>query len=62
MSDLREKFYTAVPLIENQMYDEVVKSGYYRASPQSTRRRWTGIGILLTIVAALSAGFLLVCD
>ncbi|TMC60577.1 MAG: DUF2207 domain-containing protein, partial [Chloroflexi bacterium] len=49
LDDLREKFYTAIPIIESQMYDEVVQSGYYRASPQSTRRVWTGVGIAFTI-------------
>ncbi|MCA1552922.1 MAG: DUF2207 domain-containing protein, partial [Chloroflexi bacterium] len=53
LSDLREKFYSAVPIIESQMYDEVVSSGFYRSNPQTTRRVWTGIGVGLVIIAAI---------
>ena len=35
------------------MYDEVATAGFYHESPQATRRRWTGIGILALIAVAL---------
>jgi uncharacterized membrane protein YgcG len=45
MADLRAKFYTYVPQLQQQLYDEVVQAGYYPANPNSTRRKWMGLGI-----------------
>ena len=56
MSALRNKFYTAVPKIQDQIYKETVTRKYFRASPSKTRKRYTGLGVGLLIVAG-AAGF-----
>ena len=58
MSALRNKFYTAVPKIQRQIYDEAVKRGYFQASPDKVRKRYLAIGIGLLVVSGI-AGFCL---
>jgi uncharacterized membrane protein YgcG len=53
MSDLREKFYTAIPGLNNQLYDELVKAGFFPRSPETTRRMWGGVGLAGLVVAGV---------
>ncbi len=50
MSDLKNKFYTALPEIQKGLYASVVEEGYFRSSPDDTRRNYTVMGF---VVAAL---------
>jgi len=50
LSDLRNKFYTAVPMIQSQLYQEVVRAGFFRSNPDTTRKLYTGLGIALLVV------------
>ena len=59
LSDLKEKFYTALPKIREGLYDAVVDAGYFRASPNKTRQRYTLIGIAL-MVLSLAVGVCLI--
>jgi uncharacterized membrane protein YgcG len=59
MSDLRQKFYTAIPDLREQLYEEVVKEGFFPRDPQTTRRMWTGLGLSGMIVAGIIAVLLL---
>jgi uncharacterized membrane protein YgcG len=59
MSDLRQKFYTAIPELRKGLYDEVVKEGFFPRSPDSTRRWWTGVGCAGVVGAGVIAFFLL---
>lgn len=45
LADLREKFYTAVPVLQKQLYEETVEQGFFRTSPKVVRGRFTGLGI-----------------
>jgi len=54
LSDLKEKFYTTIPKIKKQLYQEVVDLGFFRRSPEKVRSTYAGLGIgLLFAVVAL---------
>jgi uncharacterized membrane protein YgcG len=53
MSDLREKFYTAIPELNKQLYEEIVKEGFFPRSPKATRRLWMGMGGAGVIVSGI---------
>ena len=37
LSDLKNKFYTAIPTLRKQLYEAVVSEGYFEESPETTR-------------------------
>lgn len=51
LDSLRNKFYKTIPRLQNELYDEVVKEGFFKASPQNVRNKWIGIGVALLFVA-----------
>lgn len=51
MSSLREKFYTAIPRVQDQLYKEVVREGFFTAEPDNVRALWSGAGAALTVLA-----------
>jgi len=53
LSSLKEKFYTAIPKLKQEMYDEVVKEGFFHRSPESTRKRYTALGIAGLVLSAV---------
>jgi uncharacterized membrane protein YgcG len=57
LSELKERFYSALPGIRRAMYDEVVKAGLFPRSPESTRWRYRTLGGL--VVALGVGGFFL---
>lgn len=46
LSDLKEKFYTAIPKIKSELYNEVVREGFFKASPERTRNAYATLGIV----------------
>jgi uncharacterized membrane protein YgcG len=52
LRDLREKFYTAIPDLKRMLYAEVVDKGFFPSSPDSTRQRWTWLGIIGLVFSA----------
>jgi uncharacterized membrane protein YgcG len=60
LSDLRQKFYTAIPDLREQLYKEVVNEGLFPRSPEATRRVWSGLGCAGLVIAGVIALFLLV--
>ena len=60
LSDLRQKFYTAIPELRQQLYQEVVSEGFFPRNPETTRRVWSGLGCAGLVVAAVIAVLLLV--
>ena len=56
LEDLQNKFYTAVPTLQNQLYEEAVKLDLFPKNPKSVRSRWLSIGVL-GLVAAFGVGF-----
>ncbi|GAB4439213.1 MAG: DUF2207 domain-containing protein [Anaerolineae bacterium] len=52
MSDLREKFYSAIPGLKVELYKAVVAEGFFPTSPEATRSKWIGlslVGIVLSV-------------
>ncbi len=45
LSDLKEKFYTAIPKLQTELYQEVVREEFFHGSPERTRNVSRGIGI-----------------
>ena len=56
LSDLKEKFYTAIPELKKQLYQEVVDLGFFHASPERVRSTYAGVGIGLLVLIGV-AGF-----
>jgi uncharacterized membrane protein YgcG len=52
--DLREKFYSKIPAIQKQLYQDAVELGLFPASPKVVRGRYLGLGIAGLV---LSVGF-----
>ncbi len=59
LSDLKNKFYTRLPDIQKGLYKQLVTHGFFKASPDTTRKLWIGIGIAVLAVAFVS-GFILI--
>ncbi|MHB0875914.1 MAG: DUF2207 family protein [Anaerolineae bacterium] len=57
LSDLKEKFYTAIPRITKLMYEDLTQRQFFTANPEMTRRRWRGIGVAGLVIS----GVLLFC-
>jgi hypothetical protein len=58
LSDLKNKFYTRLPDIQKGLYKQLVSHGFFKASPDRTRKVWIGIGIAVLAIAFVS-GFIL---
>jgi hypothetical protein len=58
LSDLRNRFYRAVPTIARRMYEEVVAAGLFPRSPEAVRWRYgcLGGGIIATGVLGATVG------
>jgi uncharacterized membrane protein YgcG len=57
LSDLRNKFYTQLPLIQRRLYEAMVQRGLFRSNPDTTRKLWRGLGLALFIGAIFLGGF-----
>ncbi|MBI5671489.1 MAG: DUF2207 domain-containing protein [Chloroflexi bacterium] len=53
LDSLRNKFYTVIPKLQNDLYDEVVREGLFTAKPSTTRAMWSGLGTGLFVLALL---------
>ena len=49
LSDLKNNFYKYNDKVEQMLYDEVTKEGYFVSNPRTTRAKWlaAGVGVLL---------------
>jgi len=56
LDDLREQFYTAIPKLQKQLYEETVKEGLFPISPKAVRGRYLGLGIA-GLVISVAIGF-----
>lgn len=59
LSELRNKFYTIIPQLKGELYEEVVRAGFFPVSPQSTRRKWIALGVFGLVVSGVLAFALL---
>ncbi len=53
LSSLKQKFYTVVPELQKQLYDDVVKTGLFPTNPQTTRRIYMGLGVASLILSGV---------
>lgn len=51
LSELRNQFYTAIPEIQNKLYEEITHLGYFRSNPQRARKTYAALGIGGIVVA-----------
>lgn len=58
LNAMRNTFYTAIPQLQRDLYEELVTEGLFAANPNTTRTRWGGIGAVL-LIGAFAAGFVL---
>lgn len=57
LDELKNRFYTVVPEIQKGIYQQLVRRGYFRTSPDAVRSRYTGLGVgMLVLVAFLGCG------
>ena len=57
LSDLRNKFYTHLPTIQEQLYKEMVSRKYFKRSPEQVRQVWRSIGIAILVLAIILGSF-----
>ncbi|WP_444662490.1 DUF2207 domain-containing protein [Cellulomonas sp. CW35] len=55
LSDLKQTFATSMSKVQDALYDQVTRLGWFRANPKSVRARWIAAGIALIV----AAGFVL---
>lgn len=55
MADLRQRFYTYIPTLQAELYDELVRAGFFPSNPNATRRNWLGLGIVALIISFVVA-------
>jgi uncharacterized membrane protein YgcG len=47
MNELKNKFYTAIPGLQNALYDDMVAEGFFKNNPSKIRGYWLGGGMLV---------------
>jgi len=53
LSDLREKFYTSIPKLKEQLYAETIKKGFFTKSPEATRRNFVLGGAAVLVLTGI---------
>ncbi len=57
LDSLKQKFYTSIPRIQDQLYKEVVREGFFTAEPDDVRGVWSGIGAVLLVLGLFAIFF-----
>jgi uncharacterized membrane protein len=52
LSEMRNKFYGALPKIRDAIYEELVASGYYLERPDKVQAKWGGLALFIAAVGA----------
>lgn len=60
LSSLKEKFYSALPELEKQLYSAAVDEGFFQRSPETTRTIYTVLGFAALVLAFIAGVFALV--
>jgi len=55
VSTLANKFYTNIPLLQNMLYDSMMKRGYFNSRPDKVRKSYLGMGVT-TIAIGIGGG------
>ena len=50
VSELRDKFFGALPKIRDAIYDQLVSSGYYLERPDKVKTKWFFLAILTSVI------------
>ena len=58
LSDLKNTFATSLRAVQEAMYRDIVKRGWFRERPDTVRARWTAIGITAVILSGAATFFL----
>lgn len=53
LSQAKFRFQSAIPIFQDQLYDEVVRAGLFRGNPERVRRRYRGLGTALLVLGVL---------
>ena len=53
LSDLKNKFYTAIPALRKELYTEAVREGFFAESPEAIRSRFGCLGVVGLVVAGV---------
>ncbi|MEJ5200297.1 MAG: DUF2207 domain-containing protein, partial [Anaerolineae bacterium] len=51
LSDLKDKFYQAIPTLRKQLYQAVVAEGFFKRSPEATRTQYSVLGIVALLLS-----------
>ncbi|MCL5104637.1 MAG: DUF2207 domain-containing protein [Armatimonadetes bacterium] len=62
MSMLKNKFYTHVPVLQKQLYNAIVKRGYFTHRPDEVRKSYQGAGIAILAVGVIGGIMLMAAD
>jgi uncharacterized membrane protein len=57
MDSLRNKFYTTIPAVQAELYDELVEQALFSVKPTTTRTVWAAVGGILVILAVVAFVF-----
>ena len=57
LSDMRNKFFGALPKIRDAIYEELVASGYYLERPDKVQAKWGGLALFIAAAGAVAAIF-----
>ena len=58
LSDLRNKFYTHLPSIQEKLYAEMVSRSLFTRSPEKVRQLWRSFGVAIIVLAVILGFFL----
>lgn len=53
LDSLRNSFYLFIPTLQNDLYDALVREGLFTTSPNKTRAMWSGLAVILVVLAFL---------
>ena len=62
LSNAKQQFQSSIPIIEARLSESVAREGLFAQNPQTTRRRWQAIGVVVMVgglALSLVAGILL---
>jgi len=54
LSSFRNNFYARLPELQNALYEEMVREGYYNHAPNTTRSTYQSLAIAVAVIAALA--------
>lgn len=58
LDSLKNSFYSVIPRVQSDLYQELVREGLFKSDPATVRKLWYGIGVFILVLAG-GAFFLL---